>query len=125
MRVNLSIGPQNQVANNRSVTPAKAGVQNALKGLDSGFRRNDECGIFGYSFVWLRTKLMPMRSRRDFMDSRSLCRFAPSNGQRPGARLYTGSKFISQPGDDAGQERRSRSQTGDFDALLIAAHIEG
>jgi hypothetical protein len=26
----------------KSVTPAKAGVYNAFKGLDSGFRRNDE-----------------------------------------------------------------------------------
>jgi hypothetical protein len=30
----------------RSVTPAKAGVQNILKELDSGFRRNDETGQF-------------------------------------------------------------------------------
>ncbi len=28
-----------------SVTPAKAGVQNALKRLDSGFRRNDVEGL--------------------------------------------------------------------------------
>jgi hypothetical protein len=28
-----------------SVTPAKAGVQNALKRLDSGFRRNDAEGL--------------------------------------------------------------------------------
>jgi hypothetical protein len=27
---------------NQAVTPAKAGVQNLLKSLDSGFRRNDE-----------------------------------------------------------------------------------
>ena len=27
------------------VTPAKAGVQNALKRLDSGFRRNDNTGL--------------------------------------------------------------------------------
>jgi hypothetical protein len=41
----LRTGPQNKVTNKRTVTPAKAGVQNALKGLDSGFRRNDERDI--------------------------------------------------------------------------------
>jgi hypothetical protein len=29
----------------QAVTPAKAGVQNNLKRLDSGFHRNDEIGI--------------------------------------------------------------------------------
>jgi hypothetical protein len=41
----LSTTPHNKVANSRSVTPAKAGVQNALKGLDPGFRRNDKRGV--------------------------------------------------------------------------------
>jgi hypothetical protein len=30
-----------KIAPTRGVTPAKAGVQNILKKLDSGFRRND------------------------------------------------------------------------------------
>jgi hypothetical protein len=30
---------------NKTVTPAKAGVQNMLKLLDSGFRRNDTKGL--------------------------------------------------------------------------------
>jgi len=29
-----------------SVTPAKAGVQNSLKRLDSGLRRNDDKGTY-------------------------------------------------------------------------------
>ena len=35
------------------VTPAKAGVQNVLKKLDSGFRRNDKsCGVSTfYEFI--------------------------------------------------------------------------
>jgi hypothetical protein len=37
--------PQYQISKKRAVTPAKAGVQNALVGLDSGFRRNDESKI--------------------------------------------------------------------------------
>jgi hypothetical protein len=36
--------PRNKVTNRCTVTPAKAGVQNALQGLDSGFRRNGERG---------------------------------------------------------------------------------
>jgi hypothetical protein len=34
----LSTAPQNKVTDNRSVTPAKAGVRNALKGLLSDFK---------------------------------------------------------------------------------------
>jgi hypothetical protein len=36
-----------------SVTPAKAGVQNVLKSLDSGFRRNDRKANFlaFYEFI--------------------------------------------------------------------------
>jgi hypothetical protein len=34
-----------------SVTPAKAGVQNALKRLDSGFRRNDAEGLLQLALV--------------------------------------------------------------------------
>jgi hypothetical protein len=34
----LGTAPQNKVANSRSVTPAKGGFQNALKGLDSYLR---------------------------------------------------------------------------------------
>jgi hypothetical protein len=30
-----------------TVTPAKAGVQNVLKSLDSGFHRNDDLSSFG------------------------------------------------------------------------------
>jgi len=38
----LSTAPHTRVPNRCSVTPAQAGVQEALKSLDSGFRRNDE-----------------------------------------------------------------------------------
>jgi hypothetical protein len=41
----LSTGPQNKVTYKRTVTPAKAGVQNPFRRLDSGFRRNDKRGI--------------------------------------------------------------------------------
>jgi hypothetical protein len=41
-------GPQQDAEKLRfSVTPAKAGVQDVFKLLDSGFRRNDDLGLKG------------------------------------------------------------------------------
>jgi hypothetical protein len=46
----------------QAVTPAKAGVQKCLKGLDSGLRRNDRKGRFStfYEIIKIDQEMRPL-----------------------------------------------------------------
>jgi hypothetical protein len=44
----------------KPVTPAKAGVYNTSKRLDSGFRRNDEVGVRATFYETVHFKMAPL-----------------------------------------------------------------